>query len=321
MPSKGLQSLLKEYAAYIKFADEETNPHYFPFGILSLNHIIADNNGKGIEGGSIVQLLAENKRGKSTLALDLLAQAQRTNLTTLDINGRKINAAVLNFEQSYDRHYAARIGVDNSKVWLIDDLYAEDAFNIAESLITNGLQFLLIDSVAMAVPQSESDKTLDESSKVAAEASIIGRFLKRINVILTDQQLVVLVNQYRANMSAMSRSDRKPYGAKIIQYVVKLTIELERIKNEDNRTTVQALVSKTKFGAEGRKITFDIEFGKGIDYNGHTLDLALQFGIVERKAAWYYYGELKANGAENAKENFPMDEIKKQVINYMEKGN
>jgi hypothetical protein len=67
-------------------------------------------------------------------------------------------------------------------------------------------------------------------------------------------------------------------------------------------------------------MTYHIDFGNAIDYNGHTLDLALQFGIVDRKAAWYYYGELKANGAENAKDTFPMDEIKNKVISYMGEG-
>lgn len=320
MPTKGLQSLLKDYKDYLHFADQDISPHYFPFGIVALNYAISED-AKGISGGAIIQLLAENKRGKTTLGLDLLSHAQQTSLQEIDINGRKINAAIIDFENTYDKRYAAKLGVDNSKVLVIRGIYAEQAFNIAETLMMDGLQFLLIDSVAMAVPASENDKAFDESAKVAAEAGTISRFLKRVNTIINETQLVVLINQYRANMSPMARSDKKAYGARVIQYVVKLTIELERIKNEADRATVQALISKNKLGGkEGQKVTFDIVYGSGIDYAGHTLDLALQFGIVERKGAWYVYGSEKAQGADNAKETFPMKEIEKKVKDYMEKG-
>lgn len=318
MSNKGLAALLKDYNEYLSFGDTEVTPHYFPTGVLALNQIVADNGGRGIPGGSIIQLLAENKRGKSTLALDILAQAQKSSIKDIKVGDRLINAIVLDFERSYDPQYAMKIGVDNSKVLLVRTPYAEQSFNIAESLLLAGVQFLMVDSIAMVVPGSEEDKNYDDAQKVAAEAGAIGRFLKRINTIIDENVLVVLINQYRANMSQMSRSDKKAYGARLIQYVVKLTIELERIKNEEGRTTVQALVSKTKFGAEGRKVTFNIEFGKGIDYNGHIIDLALEFGIVEKGGAWYRYGEYKAQGTDNAKETFPMEEIKQQVIKYME---
>lgn len=320
MPSKGLQSLLKEYADSLTYGDTAVNPHYFPTGLIGLDYIVADNGGKGFPGRSIIQLIGNPKNGKTTLAYSMLAQAQRSGIRDIKIGDRVINSVLLDIERSYDEIYARKIGVDVEKLLVIRTHYVEQSFSLSEHLLLEGVQFTILDSVASFITKSEEDKDYDDNEKMAAEATAIRRYLKRVNAFIEDNAIVVLINQYRKNISPMARTDRKAYGTEIIQQLIKASIRLTRIKNEDDRAEVEALVEKTKFGPESRKTTFHIDFGEAIDYDGHVLDLALQFGIVEKRAAWYYYGELKANGTDNAKQAFPMEEIEKKVKEYMEKG-
>jgi recombination protein RecA len=317
MPVKTLDTILKQYDEYIAFADEPRERHYFPSGILALNYIIDDNNpGKGIPGGSIVQLLGEAKNGKSTLSLDYIAQAQKTGIVELKIGGRAINAAIIDFEHSFDPNYAVLIGVDISKLLVVTPKYAEEGFDIAEALVNNGLQMIVIDSVGMLVTQSEEDKSNDDSEKVGSEAKALGRFLKRINALadLADA-LIIVINQYRANLSSAPHApDKKPYGARQLQYIAKATIKVARISNKDGKTEIEFFIEKTKMGAEGRKGKFSLIFGQGIDYDQHILTLANAYGMIQKKSSWYSYGDYKSQGLDNAGDNFPMDEIREKVI-------
>jgi hypothetical protein len=116
----------------------------------------------------------------------------------------------------------------------------------------------------------------------------------------------------------MAHTDKKAYGARIIQYAVRVSIALERIKREDKRMVIQAFVEKTKLGATGKKITFEIEHGSGIDSAQHILALAIENNIVQMAGKGRYsYGELKAHGEQKALEIFPMNEIKMKVIEVM----
>lgn len=323
MGKSSLASVLKDSNKYISFADTERNRHHFPSGVLALNHIIADNDGKGIPGGTILQLLGEAKHGKSTLSLDFIAQAQKTDLLEIEIpNGknqsRMINAALLDFEHSFDPVYAKMIGVDLSKLLVVSPVYAEEGFNIAEALLSEGLQLLVIDSIGMLVSETEEDKTFQDAEKIGVEAKVLGRFLKRANALidLTDG-LIIVINHYRANLSPMARSDKKPYGARILQYAVKATIKVTRTQTKDGKGETDVLIEKTKFGPEALHTRFSIVFGKGIDYKNHILTLSAECGIVQKSGSWYTYKDLKAQGLDSAADIFPIDEIQVKVSEYL----
>jgi len=313
-----LQALLKDYEEYLSLGSEEREHHYFPTGILALNKAIGDI--RGIRGGTILQLIAQPGHGKSTLALDFIAQAQKTGIYELELpNGQIINAVYADFERTFDKEYAQSLGVDTSKVLVIKTPFAEQTFNIIEELTAAGIQMIVIDSIPFVIPKSEEDKDYEDSEKIGAAAGVLGRFSKRI-IQLADNAdaLVIYINQYRANISPMAHTDRKPYGAWAVRHAVRVNIELTKIKTEDTRIKVKAFVEKTKLGATGKVIEYDMINGKGPDYTGHILTLAQGYGIINKKGPWYFYKEQKAQGLENAARIFPIAEIRELVIKEMQ---
>jgi len=318
MAKDKLASLMKQWEDYLETGDTDKSERArFPSSVLALNQAIGDM--RGLESG-IIQIIGDEATGKTTLAFNIIAESQRKGVNEITLpNGKVINAALLDFERTYDKGYAEALGVDTTKLLIVKTPYAEQTFDIAEQLLVEGLQLMVIDSIAMIIPKSEEDKSFEESTKVAAEASVIGRFLKRINQLSDDADaLVLMINQWRSNISPMARTDKKPYGARIIKHVIKLTIELTRIKREETRMHIEAFVSKNKMGAIGRKVQYQIEHGHGIDVSQHIISLALDYEIVTRRGAWYMYGDQKAQGEASALKTFPMDEIKAKVIKAME---
>lgn len=317
-----LAKVWKDYEDYLSLGNEVEAKTHFPSGVIALNQAIGDVD--GITGGSIIQIIGESGRGKSTLSLDILAHSQRNGLNELELpNGKVINAVYADFERTFDAEYAETIGVEVAKVLVIKTPFAEDTFNIIEELLNAGIQFVIVDSIPMIVPKSEEDKDYNDNEKMASAAGVLGRFIKRsIQLVDSADAIMLLINQWRSNISPMAHTDKKPYGARIIQYAIKVSIQLERIKREDKRMHIQAFVEKTKLGATGKKIEFQIVHGVGIDYNQHVLSLALDYGIVEKGGAWYYYPDKanathRAQGEGNAGTQLPMDEIKGKVMEAM----
>lgn len=315
MTIKSAAALWKDYEDHLKVNFDDK--HYFPIGVTALHYITSPNG--GIPGGSIIQLLGENGHGKSTLAMDLLANAQRSGLKEVVINEQSYNAVVLDFERSFDEDYAELFGVDVDKVYVVRTRFAEDSFNVAETALLQGIQFFLVDSIGMLVAKEEADKDHNDPEKLAAEAKALGRFIKHANAYMDGKTLIVVINQYRANIAKIGHApDKKGYGAKIMQYANKLTWELRRVKQEDDRDYIEIFVAKNKLGGKkGVKAEFQILSTEGIDYAQHIFDLAIEFDIVKQKGAWYYYDDIKVQGSEKAKKELPMDIIKDKVEKYL----
>lgn len=314
MSKDALAKLFSEYEEYLSLGSEDKEHHYFPSGILALNSAIGDI--RGIRGGTIVQLIGQPGHGKSTLALDFIAQAQQTNITSINLpNGSTINTVYADFERTFDKSYAQELGVDVDKVLVIKTPFAEQTFNIVEELMAAGIQMVIIDSIPMIIPKSEQDKSFDDNEKVASQAQVLGRFAKRaIQLADNADALVVFINQYRANLSPVAHTERKPYGAWLIRHAIRVSIELTKIKTEADRIKIKAFIEKTKLGATGRVIEYDMINGKGPDYNGHLLTLALEYDIIQRRGGWYSCGDLKAQGLDSAAKTFPLELIRAQVI-------
>lgn len=318
MAKDTLARLMKEHDEYLTFGDADRSMRtVFPTGVLALNKAFGDCG--GLESG-IIQIIGDEATGKTTLAYNILAENQhRLKCITLP-NGREINAAFLDFERTYDAKYAAALGVDTSKLFIVKTPFAEQTFDITEQLLIEGIQCIIIDSIAMIIPKSEEDKTFEDNVKIASEASVIGRFLKRCNQLADDVDcLVILINQWRSDMRPMARTEKKPYGARIIKHIIKLTIELARIERKDTRMTIEAFVSKNKQGAIGKKVRYEIEHGAGIDTAQHIFSLALDYFIVNQTSKGRYeYNGIKAHGEANALREFPISEIKQKVIEAMQ---
>jgi recombination protein RecA len=295
---------LDKYKSFIKSASAVNIVQHFPFSLLSLNLVIGDI--AGIRAGRIVQLIGNPSSGKSTLALDLIANAQRNN----------VKCAYVDFERTFDPNYSKVIGVDLDKLQMVKPDFAEQGLEITELLIKEGgTQLVVIDSIPAAVPSTESEKGYNDSEKMAVAASYITRFCRRIVPIVDNYNaLVVILNQYRANISTLARSESKPYGPRALGYASSLIIELTRIKNEDLKTIVQARATKNKMAPERKIAEFTLTYGRGPEIETDLMLLAEQYGIVTKRGAWYVYGDLKAQGVENAKLTFPLEEIRLKLL-------
>jgi recombination protein RecA len=299
-----LEDIIKKHSTLISTARRNKPYEYYSTGLLSLDLAIGDI--RGIRGGIIFQLLADQKSGKSTTGLSIISQSQ--------CKGKQ--CAYIDLERTFDETYAKAIGVDIDALLIVKTTYAETALDLVQELIENGVQVVVIDSIPAGVTSSERDKDLTDNEKMASSAGLWGRFIKRIIPIVSDtDSLLVLINQYRANISPMARSDKKPYGALAIQYFSSIILSLARIKNEDGKSTVQIVVTKNKQSAEGRKTEVILKHGLGFDARLDILSLAIEYGIIEqKKAGWIVYGENKYQGLESAANNLPLDEIKQKII-------
>lgn len=302
-----LEELLKKHRDTIQSGERIKPKLFYPFSILSLN--MALGSLRGLQGGRIIQLLADPKCGKTTLAFDLIAQAQREDRL----------CAFVDFERTFDPTYAKRVGVDTEKLLVIRTRYAEDSLNLVEEVMANGVRLVVIDSVPAAVTSSEQEKDLTESEKMAASAGLWTRFLKRAVPVVSDVDgLLITINQYRSHISKLAHTDKKPYGPAALQYTSGLTINATRIKNEENKATVRLTVAKNKQGKEGVATEVILEHGKGFRADLDILSMAINRGIVNQKGAWLSYKEHKAQGIEKAALEFPLEEIKQEIINGLE---
>ncbi len=204
MPKKSNAGLFKDFEDYLFSPDDLDPTYHFHTGIIGLDTMLSTKG--GIPGGSIVQLLGEPSHGKSTFAYDLIAQAQKQGMKDVIIQGKPYNTVILDIERSFDRHYAEIIGIDWQKVLVVRTPYAEQSFSIAEKLLLEGIQFVLVDSIGMLVAADEEDKDYTDSEKVAAEAKALGRFTKRANAFMQLNSVVVVINQYRANLKQMGHA-------------------------------------------------------------------------------------------------------------------
>jgi recombination protein RecA len=293
-----LKKLLKEHKAIINKPVEDV---WYPSSLPSINSLLG---GKGLRGGRLHQIIGNESSGKTTVSLDFLVQEQK----------RGNIVAYIDFERTFDPLYAKTLGLDISEERFIrvtaDD--AETGLHLSEELVKSGITAFIIDSIPAALPSSEKEKDLTESAKMAVSAGYITRWCKRIIPLLDNYNaLGIVINQNRANFSQMSPKETKPFGAKQLQYSVSSTIELRVLKREEDQKHIQATVEKTKQGSTERaKCEFVIEYGVGVDVARDVLMLALEKEIIKKSGAWFMFREIKAQGMDQAKQMFPIEEIK-----------
>lgn len=300
----GSEALLKKFKEYLNIKREFS---YVSLGPLSLN--LAAGDARGVKSGRIIQVFGKESSGKSTLALDMIAQFQAS---------REDPAMYVDFERSLDEAYAAACGVDVDKLVVATPDTLERGFDIIYAGIDAGVKLFVVDSIAAGLPKSEEEKDANDNTKMASSAGPITRFVNKVVPMLSDSDvLLIIVNQMRANFNQMSPEKEIPFGGMALQFHSSLKLHVTKIKTEAEKQTTQVVVKKNKTNAPQGRTEFFIRYGAGVDHNSDILTLAENQGIIQRKGAWYNYGELKAQGLDNACAAFPIDEIKARILNEL----
>lgn len=266
-----------------------------PTGALSLDRILGIG---GLPRGRIVEIYGPESSGKSTLALSIVAQAQKLGIT----------CAYVDAEHALDPVYMQAVGVDVDELVFTQPDYGEQALEIVDKLVATGeLGVVVIDSVASLIPKAELEGDM-ESAQMGLQARMMAKAMRKlVGQANTHKTLLVFINQLRNKIGVMFGNPETTPGGMALKYAASVRIDIRKREDiKDKSGNSVGIVSKVKIiknkMAPPMKVTeFSILYGKGIDEHGCVLDVALDAGILTQKGAWIYYnGELFAQGRENA---------------------
>ena len=267
-----------------------------PTGAMSLD--IALGVG-GLPRGRVTEIYGPESSGKSTLAMHVVAEAQR--------NGGI--CAYIDAEHAMDPVYAAAIGVDIDELLISQPDTGEQALEITDTLIRSGaLDVVVIDSVAALTPRAEIEGEMGDSH-VGLQARLMSQALRKLTANLNKSDTIcIFINQLREKIGVMFGSPETTPGGRALKFYSSVRLDIRRIEAikdgvevVGNRTRVK--VVKNKVSPPFKQAEFDIMYGKGISREGSLLDLGVDFGLVKKSGAWYTYeGEQLGQGRENAKE-------------------
>ena len=252
----------------------------------------------GLPKGRIVEIYGPESSGKTTLALHVIAEAQKKNGT----------CAFIDAEHALDPIYAKKLGVNTDDMLISQPDNGEQALEIADTLVnSNAIDVLVIDSVAALVPRAEIEGDMGDSH-MGLHARLMSQALRKLTgSISRSQSLVIFINQIRQKIGVMFGNPETTTGGNALKFYASVRMDIRRIgaiKDRDevigNQTRVK--IVKNKLAPPFKTVEFDIMYGEGISKTGEILDLASKQGIVEKSGAWYSYnGDRIGQGRENAK--------------------
>ena len=296
---------------FMQSASIEPDRVFIPFSLPSLNAAL--DSTRGLQCGRMCEIVGTESTGKSTLALDLIKNAQALGMP----------CHYADVERTFDRTYAETLGVDCSSLQIIRADTAENTLSVVEQVARQGSKLVIIDSITFLVPQSHNESSVEDedalpdytkSKKMAALGTLLTDFCKRMTPIADyHNTLIIFINQYRANFSTLSRIEKKPYGPYAYKHALTWRLELARVENKDSKTTVECKITKNKLGRERGITKYDIIYGEGLDIKGDILTCAINAGIVEQKGAHFYYNGSRAHGEKQAKELFDFNELRTRL--------
>ncbi len=276
--------------------DAKLNLDVIPTGCLDLD--IALGIG-GVPRGRIIEIFGPESSGKTTVALHLIAEAQK-------LGGI---AAFIDAEHALDPSYAKRLGVDIENVIISQPDTGEQALEIAESLVRSGaIDIVIVDSVAALVPKAEIEGEMGDSH-MGLQARLMSQALRKLaGSINKSQATIIFINQLRDKIGVMFGNPETTTGGKALKFYASIRLDIRRIdsiKQGDeilgNRTRVR--VVKNKVAPPFKKAEFDIMYGTGISKVGSILDAGVSADIINKAGSWYSYNDHKlGQGRENAKD-------------------
>jgi recombination protein RecA len=282
-------------------------------GALSLDIALG---GRGVPRGRVTELFGPESSGKTTLALHIIANAQKKGGV----------AAFIDAEHALDTTWAKQLGVDVSSLLVSQPDTGEQALDIAEMLIrSNSVDAIVIDSVAALTPQAELEGEMGDTH-VGLQARLMSQAMRKLTgVINRSKTALIFINQIRMKIGVMFGNPETTTGGRALKFYSTVRIDIRRLATIKDNTgaigsRVRARVVKNKIAPPFRDAEFDIMFDKGISYEGDLIDLGLGCGVVEKSGAWINYGDVRlGQGRENAKkyliENPEFcDELKRKVL-------
>ena len=252
----------------------------------------------GLPKGRIVEIYGPESSGKTTLALSVIAQAQKKGGT----------CAFIDAEHALDPSYAKKIGVDIENLLISQPDAGEQALEIADTLVRSGaIDVLVVDSVAALVPKAELEGEMGDSH-MGLQARLMSQALRKLtSTVSRSNTLIIFINQIRMKIGVMFGNPETTTGGNALKFYASVRMDIRRIgaiKDKDDVIGSQTRVKivKNKVAPPFKTVDFDIMYGEGISKTGELIDLGVKAGIVEKSGAWFSYkGEKLGQGRENAK--------------------
>jgi recombination protein RecA len=280
-----------------------------PTGALALDLALGVG---GVPRGRIVEIFGPESSGKTTLALHIIAEAQRAGGL----------AAFVDAEHALDPTYAQAIGVDLENLYFSQPDNGEQALEIADTLVRSGaLDVVVIDSVAALVPRAEIEGEMGDSH-VGLQARLMSQALRKLSGSLSRSgTTAIFINQLREKIGVMFGSPETTPGGRALKFYSSVRLDIRRIGalkvgNDAVGNQTRVKIVKNKVAPPFKTVEFDVMYGEGISREGSLLDIGIENGVIQKSGAWFAYGDERlGQGRENAKQFLKEnDEVRERIL-------